>query len=953
MSILLQALHLAPAPDQSDAGGLVSVRKDGELPPQSVAERVAQREARLLEGTKAQKNISVDYIFFRRFGDERSSQVAAYVLDNSTSLYSREAIAELHARVWLNGSAPLLYVEWPTHVDVLKCAAEPLFWDKRTERPEYVASETIDAVSEVSKSLDAAKVRRFSAYRLSNGTFWEDPENSHWARAEKAAHRALIHAVVEADRALNGKEKPLMRRMLLLTILCKYLEDRGVFPANWFAQFEASAQNFQDVLKSGKPDKVRDLLAALKKKFNGDIFEIEIDLDASLNRENLQHFVTLLEANTIKKQMFLWKQYSFNYIPIEVLSHVYQHFAQEGKGAVFTPPFVADLMLDHAMPFEKITGDERILDPTCGSGIFLVGAFRRLVHHWQSHNNWNRPSVSVLKEILRKSIYGVEDGAEAAHIASFNLALAMCDALQPKVIWSQLRFDKLIGRNLFVGDFFKHVSKLREKVPSGFTTVLGNPPFLSKLTEAAVETRPTERKKIPIPDGQMAYRVAEESMTLLHPDGCLCLIEPHGFLYNAKARAFLADFLANNTVETILDFVSIRKLFEGADPKTIAIVAKLGKPEPDHTIVHQTFRRTKSVHEKIAFELDHYDRHLVHLEAALETPWIWKANLLGGSRIASIGKRAEQFPNIKTHCMEQGWDYGEGFIAAKSGKREPAAWLSGKPYLPTENLTASGIQGKLGTVEAEEFRSAYSEKRYSGPIVMIRANEQLPSAFRSTGFLAYRAKIIGISAGAEDTKMLGGFANAISESRMTLRFLLYLFSTQMLLGKSTAILKRDFDELPSPSSGFFKNMSWWEKVLVDDVLNYFAKMVRTGQNSEISQKQVDAESFNQYAKTFVKLLGSVYRNLRPGKSGTLDGLAYHAFYFGESCELNWPDDWSNQLEEVIFKNSGTAIQTTRILRFYEKNTLIIVKPDRLRHWIASTAIRDADETLVDLQEQGF
>jgi hypothetical protein len=175
----------------------------------------------------------------------------------------------------------------------------------------------------------------------------------------------------------------------------------------------------------------------------------------------------------------------------------------------------------------------------------------------------------------------------------------------------------------------------------------------------------------------------------------------------------------------------------------------------------------------------------------------------------------------------------------------------------------------------------------------------------------------------------------------------------MLLGKSTAILKRDFDELPSPSSGFFKNMSWWEKVLVDDVLNYFAKMVRTGQNSEISQKQVDAESFNQYAKTFVKLLGSVYRNLRPGKSGTLDGLAYHAFYFGESCELNWPDDWSNQLEEVIFKNSGTAIQTTRILRFYEKNTLIIVKPDRLRHWIASTAIRDADETLVDLQEQGF
>jgi hypothetical protein len=43
----------------------------------------------------------------------------------------------------------------------------------------------------------------------------------------------------------------------------------------------------------------------------------------------------------------------------------------------------------------------------------------------------------------------------------------------------------------------------------------------------------------------------------------------------------------------------------------------------------------------------------------------------------------------------------------------------------------------------------------------------------------------------------------------------------------------------------------------------------------------------------------------------------------------------------------------RVVRFYERNVIIIVKPDRLRYWIRSTAIRDADETLVDLQKQGF
>lgn len=953
MSKLLHKLHLAPDSGHRVPPGLVAVQDGSELEPQSIAETVARNEARLLEGTKSQRNIGIDYILFRRFGDERSSQVAAYVLDNSHSRYSRDEIAELHSRVWLNGSAPLLYVEWPSHVDILKCAAEPLFWNKRADRAEYTPSETIETVSEVSKSLDAAKVSRFSAYRLSNGTFWEDPENADWAKADKASHKALIRAVVDTDRILGGKENPIMRRMLLLAILSKYLEDRGVFPSDWFAQFEATASDFRSVLKSGKTQSVLRMLKALRDKFNGDIFDLDTCIEASLDKKTLTHFVTLLEANTVNKQMYLWKQYSFNYIPIEVLSHLYQHFAQEGKGAVFTPPFVADLMLDHAMPFDGITGHERVLDPTCGSGIFLVGAFRRLIHHWQSQHDWGRPGVPILKKILRNSIFGVEDSPEAAHIASFNLALAMCDALQPKVIWKDLRFDKLIDRNLYVGDFFVHASTLRENNPEGFTTILGNPPFLSKLTKAALETRPMEKRKIPIPDGQMAYRVAEEAMTLLRSDGCLCLIEPHGFLYNAKARKFLADFLTSNTVETVLDFVSIRKLFEGADPKTVAIVAKPGAPEADHTIVHQTFRRTKSVHERIGFELDHYDHHVVDIATALESPWVWKANLLGGGRILSVGLRAQNFESIKEFCTMQEWDYGEGFIAANSGKRTPASWLTGKPYLPTENLTTTGIQGNIETVEATEFRSAYSEKRYTGPIILIRENEQLQCAFRESGFLAYRDKIIGISSGIEDKDSLMDFFRSFTAHRESVRFLLYLFSTQMLLGKSTAVLKRDLDELPPPNSAFFTNISWWENILIADVLKYFAEMIRTGQNSEITRRSVDIEHFETYAKTFVKLLGGVYTNLRPGKSGIFKGLAFQAFYFGEFCELDWPQDWADKLESVVFKGEGTSLQTTRVLRFYEKNTLIIIKPDRLRHWLGSTAIRDADETLVDLQQQGF
>jgi hypothetical protein len=946
MSTLLQSLYLAPVRGKAPLSGLVGVR--GGPQPELIAEQVAVRQAGRLEKD------GIDYIFFRRFSDERSSQVAAYVVDNSDERFDRQAIADLHRKVWLNGTAPLLYVGWPTQVDVLACAAGPGFWNERTECSEYVPTDSIKVATDISKACDEEKVQRFSAFRLSNGTFWEDPQNSEWANAEKGAHHRLIQAVIAADRELNGATDLLMRQLLLLTILAKYLEDRKVFPGGWFGQFQIGATSFLEVLLKGSPVNVRAMLGALGEKFNGDIFDLPPGFDRGLTREKLNTFVELLEARTINKQAYLWKQYGFVYIPVEVLSHLYQHFAQRGKGAVFTPPFVASLMLDYTLPYERITGDERILDPTCGSGIFLVGAFRRLVHVWQSKNEWKRPGVSDLKKILQRSIFGAELQEEAAHLAAFNLALAVCDALQPKVIWDHLRFDKIVGKNILVGDLFENldaVQALGQK--EGFTTVIGNPPFLSKLTEAAKRTRSSEQKKIPVPDGQMAYRIAEVGMSLLGKGGRMCLLQNAGFLYNANARTFQNEFFCNYQVDAILDFVSIRKLFEGADPKTVALIAIKNLPAENHQILHLTFRRTLSVQERIGFELDHYDRHHVSQETAENVSWVWKANLLGGGRLFHLGQRMKKQKSFKDYFTDCKWDYGEGFIVANAGQREPAPWLTGKPYLPTENLKVNGIQGELGVVTETDFRSTYTETRYSGPIIMFRANEVLPCAYRSEGFLAFRAKIIGVHADLKHERQLKEFYTSFLENRDSLRAFLYLFSTQLLIGKSTAVLKRDIDVLPAPISGNGLGLSWWEKHLCNDIVRHLAEFVRRGQNSKLLRQTVAVKELDQYAQVFIRLLGSIYKNLRPAKSGISNGLAYQAFCFGEKSDLDWPDDWSEHLKEVVFVQHQEALQTARVVRFYEQNTIVIIKPDRLRHWIKSTAIRDADETLIDLQEQGF
>jgi type I restriction-modification system DNA methylase subunit len=740
MSALLQKLHLAPLRGRASLSGLVSVRDDL-LPHDSIPEMVAKREADFLKGGKDDPCAAIDFIFFRRFNDGRSPQVAAYIVDNSRKQYADQRIAELHRRVWLNGTAPLLYVEHPTRVDILRCAAGPEFWDKRQEQPSY------HAAAEISDALDGDKFNRFSAFRLATGTFWESPENANWARAKEASHKRLIDAVIEADRNLKGAAQPVMRRLLLLFIFTKYLEDRGVFPNNWFQDYSNKANSFLDVLKAGKPKAVLEMLAALKDKFNGDIFELP-EIRDSLNAKILTEFTDLLEARTINRQRYLWEQYSFRYIPVEVLSHVYQHFAQAGTGAIYTPPFVADLMLDHLLPYDDITGKERVLDPTCGSGIFLVGAFRRLVYHWQNEHEWRRPGVPLLKNMLKRSIFGVEDLTEATQVAALNLALAVCDALQPNVIWNDLKFDTLIGRNLFQGDFFENLGNLKAAAPEGFSAIVGNPPYSSKLTPAAKDVRRPEWASLPIPDKNIAYQITEECADLLAEGARLCLLQPSGFLYNANPREFAARFIASHTVESVLDFVSIRNLFEAADTKALALVVRREKPAHDHEIRHLTFRKTKSVHERLGFELDHYDEHYIPQEVAETSPWIWKVNLLGGGRLANLTAKVMEWPTLEQYLANKGWSHGEGFIVGKNEERKnPCDWLRDQRFLPTEALTENGMDSTAIT-SVPDHRVVYPSKpeRFTPPMLLILENEELPSALHCDGELTFLHSIVSINA---------------------------------------------------------------------------------------------------------------------------------------------------------------------------------------------------------------
>src|SRR4051794_29222742 len=114
---VLGAVGLDPA-SADTLDGLVSVRR----PPVElhVDEAAFVRASQAFDG--------IDYIFFRRFDGGRSSQPAAFVIDNTAERLTEDELAKTHHDLWLLGVTPLLYIAWPTRIDVLSCARGPDFW---------------------------------------------------------------------------------------------------------------------------------------------------------------------------------------------------------------------------------------------------------------------------------------------------------------------------------------------------------------------------------------------------------------------------------------------------------------------------------------------------------------------------------------------------------------------------------------------------------------------------------------------------------------------------------------------------------------------------------------------------------------------------------------------------------------------------------------------------------
>lgn len=174
-----------------------------------------------------------------------------------------------------------------------------------------------------------------------------------------------------------------------------------------------------------------------------------------------------------------------------------------------TPEFVEEFILDQTLdPAIEEFGlkDVTLIDPTCGSGHFLLGAFRRLLGRWQKEAPTEH--IADLARRALDQVYGVDINPYAVAIARFRLVLALLDAvgikrlekapdIKPNVVVAdsllhrfgeksntQMRFSEQISMDdIAWGDqLFRLENRAAvERVLSRrFHAVVGNPPYITE-----------------------------------------------------------------------------------------------------------------------------------------------------------------------------------------------------------------------------------------------------------------------------------------------------------------------------------------------------------------------------------------------------------------------------------------------------------------------------------------
>jgi len=240
----------------------------------------------------------------------------------------------------------------------------------------------------------------------------------------------------------------------------------------------------------------------------------------------------------------------------------------------------------------------RIVDPACGSGVFLIMAFDFLkaelsrvndkIADLQGKDQHIQDLLDPDSEILTNNLFGVDVNVESVEIA--KLSLWIKTARRGKVL------DSLSG-NLRVGDsliedssfaYLDHAFTWETAFPTvfaegGFDVVLGNPPYVRMEFLKAMKPYLEKRYEVVSDRADLYCYFFERGLRLLKPDGRLGFISSNTFFKTGSGKP-LRDYLRREaTLEGVVDFGDLQ-IFEGVTTYPAILTMKRGAAPKGHEL---------------------------------------------------------------------------------------------------------------------------------------------------------------------------------------------------------------------------------------------------------------------------------------------------------------------------------------------------------------------------------
>jgi len=594
----------------------------------------------------------------------------------------------------------------------------------------------------------------FTYFELVTGKTWEKYHNelTYTNRLDyfllkniKTARKKLIDEYTLDDSMANA--------LIGKCIFIRYLIDRNV-NLNISGYIDEWTNNgICNMLKDKNKTKL--FFDYLKLKFNGDdIFSISDTKYSRIKKDALNILIQLLQGEDLEVgQRSLFDIYDFSIIPIEFISNVYELFIgkekQEEKGAYYTPLFLVDYILEETIikkfENESSTSDCIILDPACGSGIFLVEALRKIIEQEQSLKE-SKLTPTNLCSLVKKNIFGIDNDFNAIQVAIFSIYLTLLDYQKPADI-EKFKFPYLLNENIFEANFFDINANYKNKLESvKFNYIIGNPPWkgsgLGDIGKSYLKKRRIEEKElnkkyeIDINNNEIVEGFILRTSDFSSHETKVAFIARSTILYNLgynnEFSKFRRYWLEEYFIHKILELAPVRHdVFNVSNDPAIAPAAILffqyahGALTDNIILEHITIKPSQFFLYFKIFTIMRHDFKQIQQKLLKENDWLFKTLVYGSYLDFIFIKRLkDNYRSIHNLITDKiNFIYGTGIHCRKNELAEPKNMqkLSKLLFIEPTAIEAFHINfEKKGELEKNKIDIIKDEKLYRAPMLLIR-----------------------------------------------------------------------------------------------------------------------------------------------------------------------------------------------------------------------------------------